>query len=65
MSRAKDDIDFDDMGGDSDNALEITPDQEPSDPKTKQKIRIEKHSRLVQYFEDKQLREDLEFIDGW
>lgn len=31
----------------------------------KNRIRIEKHSRLMQYFEDKRLREDLDFIDNW
>lgn len=44
----------------------IEADEDIADKKSKKnKVRIEKHSRLMQYFEDKRLREDLDFIDNW
>ena len=46
--------------------LVIEPDEDLADKKSKKnRQRIEKHSRLMQYFEDKRLREDLDYIDGW
>lgn len=46
--------------------LVIEHDDDLADKKSKKnRQRIEKHSRLMQYFEDKQLREDLDYIDGW
>lgn len=46
--------------------LVIDPDDDLADKKSKKnRQRIEKHSRLMQYFEDKRLREDLDYIDGW
>ena len=35
------------------------------DNKTKQEIRIEKHSRLLAYMEEKRLQQELDSIDGW
>jgi hypothetical protein len=46
--------------------LVIDHDDDLADKKSKKnRQRIEKHSRLMQYFEDKRLREDLDYIDGW
>ena len=47
-----------------DSALEAEKDL-PDKKSKKNKVRIEKHGRLMQYFEDKRLREDLDFIDNW
>lgn len=53
MKQVKDDIDYDDL------------EESTTDTKNKQKIRAEKHGRLMRYFEEKRLKEDLDFIDGW
>lgn len=33
--------------------------------KSRHEIRVEKHSRLLKYMENKRLKEELEFIDKW
>lgn len=68
MSRLKDDVEYDTLDDEPVVASELSiaeTDEDLSDSKTKRKIRIEKHSRFTQYFEDKRLREELDFIDGW
>jgi hypothetical protein len=51
---------------DFDSAEENSVDSpDESNNKTKQEIRIEKHTRLLKYQADKELRDELDHIDGW
>lgn len=38
---------------------------EAAENKTKREERVEKHSRLLKYMENKRLKEELDFIDSW